>query len=129
GELSGHQASPSLAAAWSLSFWSALAGALAAFPMGRLFKLVAGDDPRVPCAAVLIALTCPLYWFTASRPLSDMVGLAAALGVQAMLATAFVRQQGWRHRTVTPQELASTGRLIVAGALLAGFIIGLRSQT
>jgi hypothetical protein len=113
----------------SLAFWSALAGALAAFPLCRLFRLLAPDDPRVPAGAVLIALTCPLYWFTASRPLSDMVGLAAALGVQAMLATAFVRQQGWRDRSVTPDELASTGRLIVLGAFLAGVIIGLRSQT
>ena len=28
---------------------------------------------------------CPLFWFTAARPLSDMTGLAASLGVQALL--------------------------------------------
>jgi hypothetical protein len=116
------------AAAWSLAFWGALLGALAAFPLFRLFRLIV-DDARVASAAMLITLTCPLYWFTASRPLSDIPGLAAALAVQAILATAFVRQQGWRDRAVPPEELMSTGRLIVIGALLAGFIIGLRSQS
>ena len=31
-------------------------------------------------AAALVTVTSPLYWFTAARPLSDMPGLAAALG-------------------------------------------------
>lgn len=121
---------PNGPSAAALGLLSALAGALAAFPLIRLFRLLAGNEqPHVACAALLIALTCPLYWFTASRPLSDMVGLSAALCVQALLATAFVRQTGWRDRSVSPEELASTGRLLVASALLAGFLIGLRSQT
>jgi hypothetical protein len=114
--------------AGALGFWGALAGALAAFPLMRLFRLVV-DDGRVAAGATLITLTCPLYWFTAGRPLSDVPGLAAALAVQVVLATAFVRQQGWRDREVTREELMSSGRLIVLGALLAGFIIGLRSQS
>jgi hypothetical protein len=120
--------SPTAVYAWSLAFWGALAGALAAFPLYRLSRLIV-DDPRVAAGATILTLTCPLYWFTASRPLSDMPGLAAVLAVQAILAAAFVRQQGWRERAVAAEELMSTGRLIVIGALLAGFIIGLRSQS
>lgn len=122
----GHYANGYYATA--LAFWSALAGALAAFPLYRLFRLVSGDA-RVAAGAMLLTLTCPLFWYTASRPLSDMPGLAAALAIQALVATAFVRQQGWRNREVTRDELTSTGRLIVLGAFLAGIAIGLRSQS
>jgi hypothetical protein len=66
---------------------------------------------------------------TSSRPLSDAPGLAAALGVQALLATAFVRQRGWRGRDVAPAELASTGRLVVLAAFCAGLALGVRTQT
>jgi uncharacterized protein (TIGR00268 family) len=38
--------------------------------------------------AVVLVLTCPLYWITAARPLSDAAGLAAALGVQALIVAA-----------------------------------------
>ena len=41
-----------------------------------------------PLVATLIAATSPLYWFTAARPLSDMTGLVAALGVQALTIAA-----------------------------------------
>ena len=55
-------------------------------------------------------LTCPLYWITAARPLSDAAGLAAALGVQALIVAA-----------------PSLNALAVAAAY-AGFALGLRSQ-
>jgi hypothetical protein len=57
-----------------------------------------------------MAATAPMYWFTASRPLSDMPGLAAALAVQALILTA-----------ITPARLATA-------SFLAAFATGLRSQ-
>jgi hypothetical protein len=73
-------------------------------------------------------------WFNASRPLSDVAGLTAAVGAQALLFTA------WRHQrrqatlpagahAIDPHALMASGRLIVLGALAAGLAIGVRSQT
>ena len=112
----------------SLAWWGVLAGACAAFPLVVLFRLVGGDE-RLAAGAMLLTLACPLWWLTASRPLSDTMGLSAALAVQAVLATAFARQRGWHERDVTAADLAGTGRLIVLGACLAGLAAGLRSQT
>ena len=59
----------------------------------------------------LLVATCPLYWLTAARPLSDAAGLAAALAVQALIADRVV--------------VASADR-VAAGC--AGFAPGIRSQ-
>ena len=85
-------------------------------------------------AGVVLTLTSPLVWFNASRPMSDLPGLALALAAQALLATAFVRQgEDRRARAagagVGGEALARSGRLIVLGALLAGLALGMRSQT
>jgi hypothetical protein len=128
-DLAGSPATPaSPVEARALAWWSILGGALAAFPLVWLFRLVGRDD-RLAVGAMLLTLACPLWWVTASRPLSDGIGLAAALGVQAVLAAAFVRQRGWRDRDVPADELVATGRLVVLGACLAGLVAGLRSQT
>jgi hypothetical protein len=63
-----------------------------------------------PVAAAGVAMTTPLYWFTAVRPLSDTSGLAAALAVQAMTLGA-----------------AGARGLAMAG-FCAGLASGLRSQ-
>lgn len=81
-------------------------------------------------AATALALTCPLLWTLAIRPLSDLPGLALALVSQACLLTA------WRwqavppggDRRLTPEVTAKSGRMIVLGALLAGVAVGMRSQ-
>ena len=71
--------------ATSLSLVSVATGALGVLAIAALFRrLDAGAPPRWTVAAVAVAMTTPLYWFTAVRPLSDMSGLAAALAVQAM---------------------------------------------
>ena len=54
-----------------------------------------GDDETALAAGVL-AIACPLFWSPSAGRSSDAPGLAAALGVQALLATAFARQRGWR---------------------------------
>jgi hypothetical protein len=79
--------------AGALSFCGVLAGALAAFPLAALFFRLEGDTRRAG-AAMLLTLASPLFWFTAARPLSDLPGLAMALAAQAILAAAFMRQQG-----------------------------------
>ncbi|MEO5821756.1 MAG: hypothetical protein ABIT71_14735 [Vicinamibacteraceae bacterium] len=112
----------------ALSLLAMLAGGLLIVAMLPVARAVSGDG-ETALAAGVIALVCPLALVTASRPLSDAPGLAAALGVQALLATAFARQRGWRTREVLPAELAATGRLVVLAAFAAGVAIGLRTQT
>jgi hypothetical protein len=111
-----------------LSLVAILAGGLLAAGLFPLARAACGDD-EAAVAAVLLALASPLAFVTASRPLSDVPGLAAALGVQAMLARAFVAQRGWRGREVSSAELAATGRLVVLAAFAAGLALGVRTQT
>ncbi len=81
--------------------------------------------------ATLVFAACPLTWYLASRPMSDVPGLAAAGAALACLALAWWRQhptdQG--DRRLAPAEMRASGRLIVVGALLAGFAVGFRTQT
>ena len=60
--------------------------------------------------AALLTATTPLYWFTAARPLSDSLGLAAAIAVQALIVR------------------AHSSRALSTAALLAGLAAGIRSQ-
>ena len=112
----------------ALSLLAMIAGAWLIVAMQPLARAVSGDA-ETALAAGILAIACPLALVTVSRPLSDAPGLAAALGVQALLATAFAQQRGWRARDVAPAELAATGRLIVLAAFAAGLAIGLRTQT
>ena len=113
-----------------LSLVAIVAGGLLAAGLFPLARAACGDDDDEPAlVAVLLTLVCPLAFVTTSRPLSDVPGLAAALGVQALLARAFVAQRGWRSRDVAPAELAATGRLVVLAALGAGLALGIRTQT
>jgi Dolichyl-phosphate-mannose-protein mannosyltransferase len=92
----------------ALSLLSMLAGAIGIVAMAALARRVIGAEPSL--WAVLMAMTSPLYWFTAARPLSDMAGLAAAMGVQVL-------------------TLASTSaRQLYFAAFCAALATGLRSQ-
>jgi hypothetical protein len=92
----------------ALALLSVAAGVIGVLAMAALFRrLGAGGSSWVPVA---LALTAPLYWFTAARPLSDMPGLAAALAVQALTLG------------------ASTGRTLSVAAFCAGVGTGIRSQ-
>jgi len=143
----------------ALAIWGALFGALAAFALVRLFAsleaLDAGESAAggagpagesaapetagsgfeqwlsVPAAAALLTMTAPLFWMSASRPMSDVTGLAAVLAVQALLATALVRQLNMRSSAsgaIDGSAAARSGRLVLAGAFAAALSIGLRSQ-
>jgi hypothetical protein len=94
-----------------LSLLNILAGAAGIVALAVFFRrLDSGHDQadRHTLAATVMTATAPLYWFTASRPLSDLSGLAAAIGVQAL-------------------ALAGPASL-PAAALLAGLASGIRSQ-
>lgn len=96
----------------ALSLLAVLGGGFALLACMRLFAALdeeRGDTPFV-WLAVLVVAAAPLFWFTAARPLSDMTGLAASLGVQAMLVTA-----------------GGIGGITLA-AFLAAFAAGIRSQ-
>jgi hypothetical protein len=101
----------------ALSLVSIVAGSLSAFALVVLFRRITEPSTApdkfftgVPLTAAMLAGTAPLYWFTAARPLSDMPGLAAALGAQALLVGA-----------------STTGGLSIA-AFAAALAVGLRSQ-
>jgi hypothetical protein len=95
----------------ALALVSVVAGALGVLATAALFRRADRDEsPAWPLVTTILAVTSPLYWFTAARPLSDMAGLAAALGVQALTLSA-----------------SSTWMLALA-AVAGGLATGLRSQ-
>lgn len=94
----------------ALSLTSVFAGAVAVVALLALFAALFPRRRGAVAAAAALAATAPLFWLTASRPLSDTAGLAALLAVQALTL---------RARTVS--------RLAIAAAA-AGFAVGIRSQ-
>jgi hypothetical protein len=117
-----------------LAMWGALLGALALLPLAQFFRVIEGRND-VALGATAVTAASPLLWFNASRPMSDVPGMALGLVSLALLATAFSRQKSAalaasaERRDVDAGSLVASGRLIVAGALMAGFAIGMRSQT
>jgi hypothetical protein len=95
--------------AHALSLVGVLAGGIAVYALMLFARSLAGSE-RIALAAAILAATAPLFWMTASRPLSDVAGLAAALAVLAMVLPA----RG-------PRGLA-------AAAATAGIGAGIRSQ-
>jgi hypothetical protein len=92
----------------------ALLGAIAASAgVLAILALFAGIDPRAPWTALggaALAVSAPLYWMSASRPLTDAVGVAAAVGIQALIV--------W----------SASERALVAAAFLVALASGIRSQ-
>jgi hypothetical protein len=106
-----HTAVP--AEATALGLLSAIAGGFGVLAMAVLFRRLNGAAPAVdawPLTATAVAMTAPLYWVTAVRPLSDMSGFAAALAVQAMTLG------------------ATSARALALAGFCAGLACGLRSQ-
>jgi hypothetical protein len=103
--------------AGALAAVSIVSGALGVLAIAALFRaldglrIIPGDRSAAwPIAATAVAVTCPLYWFTAARPLSDVAGLAAALAVQAAMLG------------------ATTNRALVVASACAALAVGIRSQ-
>ena len=104
---------PARTDALALAIWSAIGGALALVAAASLFRsLTAESDRATALWAVALTASAPLFWMTGLRPMSDMIGLAAALWTQALLL-----------RGTTDRRAAT------AGALVAGLAAGIRSQT
>ena len=82
-------------------------------------------------AATVVTVSCPLFWYLAARPMSDLPGLAFALAAQACLMLAWWRQSPGPDgdRRLAPAMTAASGRMIVIGSLLAALSIGMRTQT
>src|SRR5262245_13098591 len=98
-------------AAKALGTISAVAGALAVFAVLALFaRLDPRLDRRFAAAGALLVVTCPLFWVTSSRPLSDVFGLTAAVAIQALTLGASVEAG------------------LVTASVLAVLAIGIRSQ-
>lgn len=120
---------PSMIEAKALSVLSLLAGLCAIVALYKVFASL--GDALSAIAATALTVCCPLFWYMAVRPMSDLPGLAAALASQACLLAA------WRHqrpgadgdRRLAPAAMAASGRMIVAGAFIAALAIGVRSQT
>jgi len=95
----------------ALGLISIVAGAFGVFALASLFaRLESLDGSNAWAPAAMLAMTSPLYWFTAVRPLSDMLGLAAALGVQVLTLG------------------AATAPALYAASFCAGLATGIRSQ-
>lgn len=112
---------PNAAAALALAFWSAIGGAAALLAGAAVFRTFrpfrpgsAGDE----LPAVVLLAAAPLFWMTGLRPMSDMPGLAVALGTQAALL-----------RAMTSDSQETGWRLLVIGAGLTGLGAGVRAQT
>jgi len=106
-------------AAAGLAVIGVVAGALAAFVVAA-FWIAAGMSTRSAWLSAVVTVTAPMFWLTASRPLTDTSGLVVAIGVQAWLLAGLARLDDEDPRL--PRDW-------LVGAFAAGFIIGLRSQT
>ena len=119
--------------ATALSALSLIAGVLAIVLLYRMFAGMGrgGGFDMEAFAATAVTASCPLFWYLGVRPMSDLPGLALALAAQACLISAWRQQRPTAEgdRRLTPAVMASSGRMIVIGALLAALSIGLRSQT
>lgn len=132
---------PSSTEARALSMLSLLAGLVAIAGLYGVFSCLTArsDAESTPWttldvgafAATAITVSCPLFWYLAVRPMSDLPGLAFALAAQACLVLAFWWQTPGPDgdRRLGPAATAASGRMIVVGALLAALSIGMRSQT
>ncbi|MFN2446281.1 MAG: protein O-mannosyl-transferase family [Vicinamibacterales bacterium] len=126
----------------TLGLLSLMAGALALLALYRVFAAWGPSrqgrmeqpwstlQPRALAATALTA-ACPLFWYMAARPMSDMPGLAIATAAQACLALAWWRQRPGDDgdRRLDRESTAASGRMIVLGALLMGVALGFRTQT
>ena len=98
----------------ALALLGAVFGALAVFPLMKLYESLEALEPpdaarRSASTAALctaLAVASPLFWFNALRPLSDIPGLAVTLAAQAALVSAYARQRldpsGRRRRSKRP---------------------------
>jgi hypothetical protein len=139
----GVDAAPSMVEAKALAVLSLLGGLFAIGALYLVFSCLSDALPSLSVrerfrtlditafAATAIVVSCPLFWYLAVRPMSDLPGLALALAAQACLMVAWWKQSPRPDgdRRLPAAITAASGRMIVIGAFLAALSIGLRSQT
>ena len=106
-------------AAIGLAIWGVIAGTLAAIVLAAFWTAV-GLPPTLASLAAIVGVASPLFWFTASRPLTDVIGVVAAIAAQLFLI------RGWQQLRMGTGHLP---RPLIVGAAAAGLAIGLRSQS
>ena len=75
-------------AAAGLALWSVVFGAIAVLVVTDFWRAL-GQPPGLAIVAATVAVTVPLFWFTAERPLTDVPGLVAAIAVQTWCLRGF----------------------------------------
>jgi hypothetical protein len=106
-----------------LAIWSLIAGTVAVFVVAELLIAI-GVSPLLASLAAIVSVASPLFWFSAVRPLTDVPGLVAAMFVQWHLVRGL-----WAIRSGAADAANILPRELLWSAALAGFIVGLRSQT
>ena len=105
-----HAAGDPLNVPHALALVNVIGGALGLIALFALARALGFSTYRSVAASIVMG-AAPLYWFTASRPLSDVAGLAAAIAAQALLARAW----GTGHTASA-----------IGGAAAAGAAMGVR---
>lgn len=106
-------------AAVGLAIWGVIAGALSAWVFVGFWSALRWPSLSAWFGAML-AIVSPIFWFTSARPLTDVTALVAAVAVQCVVLRA------WRGG---PSGGDYQSRWLVAAAVCAGLLIGLRTQT
>jgi hypothetical protein len=117
--------------ATAMAVISLLGAAVAILLLFHLFSYFA--DETLALAATALTAACPLFWYMAVRPMSDMVGLAAALASLVCAARAWTAKVPDSRYQVPVADLGriariDSGQMIVLASLLSAISIGFRSQ-
>ena len=94
----------------ALGLMSVVAASIALIALVAFFSALSGGMGIRALAAAALTAAAPLYWVTASRPLTDATGLAAATLLQALIVC------------------TTSDRALVAAGFFAAFASGIRSQ-
>ncbi len=118
-------------AAASLRMWSVVSGALAVLALMWIATGLGVSASRAWLVGALAA-TCPLFWITAMRPLSDVPGLFFSMVSQALALAAYNQGAARAPDTIGPAGRGSRLPLdyrLLGAATIAGVAVGLRVQT
>ncbi len=114
----------------SLRLWSVICGGLVVLP-AMWVAIGLGFSVSRATLVTALSITCPLFWLTAMRPLSDVPGLLFAMISQGLAMTAYNDSARPTDPSRGPLRVSSA-RLEywwVGAAFVAGLAIGMRVQT
>ncbi len=111
----------------ALALCGTVLGALGTVPLWWFFRRLDGDERRALAATALTVLS-PLVWFDASRPMSDVTGLAFSWTVQALIMAWVIRARLWPPDTPDTKDQARWPFGFLAAAFVSGLAGGVRWQ-